>query len=159
MESIITFLVKALPIFLSNTSPVWLFKLFPSLNAPVDFGIKFKDGRRLFGKNKTWRGFIGGILIGSLTGFLPYISFLSAFLLSLGTLTGDLVTSFTKRRLKLKPGQKFWPETVFYVIVALIFVPGLFSPLEMLAIISLSAVLHPTLNFLGYKLKLKNVPW
>jgi CDP-2,3-bis-(O-geranylgeranyl)-sn-glycerol synthase len=29
---------------------------------PMDFGKNFKDGRRLFGDGKTWRGFFGGTL-------------------------------------------------------------------------------------------------
>ena len=29
-----------------------------SLLAPVDAGITLKDGKRLFGDNKTWKGFI-----------------------------------------------------------------------------------------------------
>ena len=37
---------------------------------PVDFGKCAKDGRRYLGDGKTWRGLIGGIVVGILFGLL-----------------------------------------------------------------------------------------
>ena len=36
---------------------------------PIDFGKNYKDGKRIFGDGKTWRGLILGILFGMIGGF------------------------------------------------------------------------------------------
>ncbi len=37
---------------------------------PMDFGRNFIDGKRIFGPGKTWKGLLGGILIGSTVSWL-----------------------------------------------------------------------------------------
>ena len=37
---------------------------------PMDFGKNFIDGKRILGKGKTWKGFFGGIIVGSTASFL-----------------------------------------------------------------------------------------
>lgn len=100
---------------------------------PIDGGRTMKDGRRILGDGKTWRGFFAGILLGFLTGlaeiFLLRLGFnffgiqlpgfsssgvagaidLSAAVailsLAIGALLGDMFFSFLKRRLGLQRGQ------------------------------------------------------
>ena len=36
------------------------------LKKPMDAGKNFKDGRRIFGDNKTWKGFAGYLFLGTL---------------------------------------------------------------------------------------------
>jgi len=36
---------------------------FKRLDRPMDGGLLLRDGKRLFGDNKTWKGFIGMIVI------------------------------------------------------------------------------------------------
>jgi CDP-2,3-bis-(O-geranylgeranyl)-sn-glycerol synthase len=36
----------------------------------MDFGKNFIDGKRIFGEGKTWKGLIGGMIVGSLIGFV-----------------------------------------------------------------------------------------
>lgn len=100
---------------------------------PIDGGKTMKDGRRILGDGKTWRGFFAGILLGFLTGCaeiwlvsrgfhffgiqLPGFSSsgvsgafdLSAVIailsLAVGALLGDMIFSFLKRRLGLQRGQ------------------------------------------------------
>ena len=100
---------------------------------PIDGGKTMKDGRRILGDGKTWRGFFAGILLGFLTGcaeiFLLYHGFhffgiqlpgfsssgipgafdLSAAVailsLAVGALLGDMFFSFLKRRFGLQRGQ------------------------------------------------------
>ncbi|WNY23412.1 hypothetical protein MmiHf6_07190 [Methanimicrococcus hongohii] len=100
---------------------------------PIDGGRTMKDGRRILGDGKTWRGLFAGILLGFLTGAaeifalrhgfhffgieLPGFSAtgvpgafdLSAVIailsLAIGALLGDMAFSFLKRRLGLQRGQ------------------------------------------------------
>ena len=36
------------------------------LSRPMDSGVLFRDGKRLFGDNKTWKGFFGMIVLTSI---------------------------------------------------------------------------------------------
>ena len=110
-------LLLVLPAYLANASPVVL-----GGGAPIDFGRKLGDGRRIFGDGKTWRGLAGGITTGTLTGLLlanlaasaPYSLYASAesyliaaFIMSCGALFGDLAGSFIKRRTGMAPGRPY----------------------------------------------------
>src|SRR5439155_16292119 len=44
---------------------------------PIDFGRTLRDGERLFGDGKTWRGLVGGTLMGALLGLLLTLPFLA----------------------------------------------------------------------------------
>lgn len=56
-----------LPAFVANMSPVFTAKLLPKWSAPIDGGRTGKDGKRLLGDGKTWRGLVGGGVAGGLT--------------------------------------------------------------------------------------------
>ncbi len=60
---IIEIIIFILPAFVANASPVFLGR-GKRLNAPIDGGRVWKDGRRVLGNGKTIRGFIGGIFCG-----------------------------------------------------------------------------------------------
>jgi CDP-2,3-bis-(O-geranylgeranyl)-sn-glycerol synthase len=59
-----------LPAYVANMSPVFSAKLLPRWNAPIDGGRTSKDGKRLLGPGKTWRGLVGGIVTGAATALL-----------------------------------------------------------------------------------------
>lgn len=158
---------------------------------PIDFGRNAEDGRRLFGDGKTWRGFFGGILTGILCGLiqmqlaeifglemLPQHTFVTVIALSVGSLTGDLVKSYFKRRLGKERGTK-WPIADMYdmvagsliLLLAALAATGTFAEFFMqfetvwfvlavfIAIMILSPLLHRGTNIIGYLLGLKDVPW
>lgn len=103
------------PAYCANAVPV----IFGG-GKPMDFGKSFFDGKPLFGSHKTWRGFISGLVVGTLVGLIQTIVFeqaliehsnqfqysiLLGFLISLGALIGDLTESFIKRRINCSPGS------------------------------------------------------
>ena len=125
-----------MPAYFSTITPVIVTQL-NFLNYPIDFKKKI-FGKRIFGKNKTWRGLFFGTAIGILTAFiqfnltnkfqffaeismLDYSNFLLiGFLLGFGGLFGDLIKSFIKRQLKIKPGISWFPfDQVDYSIGAI----------------------------------------
>lgn len=97
---------------------------------PMDFGRASRDGERLLGDGKTWRGLAGGLLGAMVIGGLqiaiaaavdnPAVvptfdpaggkagagSLAVIFALALGALLGDAAKSYGKRRLKRKRGAK-----------------------------------------------------
>src|SRR4030067_3618321 len=91
------------PAYCANGAPV-----LGGGGKPLDFGKNFFDGKRIFGANKTFRGFFFGLAIGSAVGVIDCLLFgfpwLFAFLTPVGALLGDLMGAFLKRRLDIKPG-------------------------------------------------------
>ena len=136
---------------------------------PVDFGKKFFDGKPIFGKNKTFRGFFSGLIVGMTVGFVesaffPDYPFLFGLLLSLGALLGDLTGAFVKRRLGLAPGDLLPViDQVDFVIGAILFSLPLhlqvLSGELILVVLIITPLIHLATNFSAYKLGLKSNPW
>lgn len=69
-ESILHALWIFLPAYVANMSPVLVAKLVPGWKAPIDGGRMGKDGKRILGPGKTWRGLVGGTILGGVTAGL-----------------------------------------------------------------------------------------
>jgi CDP-2,3-bis-(O-geranylgeranyl)-sn-glycerol synthase len=158
-----------LPAYVANTCACLL-----GGGKPVDHGRIFIDGRRIFGDGVTIRGSLVGILSGVVAGVLMvYLENLTnspqgiekillAFLLSTGAIAGDAAGSFIKRRLNIVRGA---PAPVLdqlnFVVGGLLFASLVYSiKLEaVLVLLILTPIGHLMVNFTGYHLKLKDVPW
>ncbi|HOW33874.1 MAG TPA: CDP-2,3-bis-(O-geranylgeranyl)-sn-glycerol synthase [Methanoregulaceae archaeon] len=148
---------------------------------PIDGGRHFRDGRRIFGDGKTWRGFFAGVAAGIIMGMLQILAYDAAgitrlpeltlpvvCLLSFGALLGDLVKSFFKRRLGKDRGAP-WPIADQYDLVIGPFVLLLlleytwvvsYITLPILFwIIIITPLLHRAVNIIGYIAGIKDVPW
>ncbi len=116
-----------IPIYVANASAVIV-----GGGTPIDFGKSWKDGRRILGDGKTWRGLLSGTFLGMTVGFglavgATYLSgsdyaflgltnfegfpFMIPILFSLcfGALLGDVIESFFKRRIGKDRGQDWVP--------------------------------------------------
>jgi CDP-diglyceride synthetase len=71
--------------------------------APLDGGLKFVDGRALFGASKTIRGILVSIAFTAIAGLCLGFDLGVAAALAALSMLGDLLSSFTKRRLGLEP--------------------------------------------------------
>lgn len=159
--------------------------------APIDSGRKMKDGNRILGNGKTWRGLFGGTLVGILLGVIlnsialyimdsPEWAFSESwgtalfilFLLAFGSMMGDLIGSFIKRRMGKKKGEKFpvLDQYDFLIGTSLFIIP--FQSAWFLAnyidglhifglifILILIPLLHRVTNIAGFKMGKKEVPW
>ena len=158
---------------------------------PVDFGKKWGDGRRILGDGKTWRGTGGGILAGMVIGLIqigilyPFDtdvlgSFgddavqvgIVLFCLSFGSLLGDMIGSFAKRRVNLVRGAKapILDQYDFFIgsfLMLVIFQREWFydnyiNGLHIIALITVLLAtwfLHRAVNIIGFKMGKKEVPW
>ena len=68
--SVLHALLVFLPAYVANMSPVLVAKLLPWWKAPIDSGRVGKDGKRLLGPGKTWRGLVGGTVLGAVTAIV-----------------------------------------------------------------------------------------
>ena len=150
---------------------------------PVDFGKTDSKGNRWIGDGVTWRGLIGGTIIGTITGIVqgyfgpdimasfgqfittPIITSVSqgmliGFLLGFGALLGDAIGSFLKRRLGIGRGK---PAPILdqldFLIVALILVSFVVELNWLFVVIAivLTLIIHLIANSCAYLLGLKDV--
>ncbi len=116
--------------------------LLGRLSRPMDGGVVLRDGKRLFGDNKTWKGFFGMIVLtavwlaaaGWLASIFPAIDRLSliAFddfsfpynvwfygaLWGLAYVLAELPNSYLKRRVDIPPGKNARGLKGFLFLVA-----------------------------------------
>ncbi|MBX5320787.1 MAG: CDP-2,3-bis-(O-geranylgeranyl)-sn-glycerol synthase [Candidatus Bathyarchaeota archaeon] len=162
IELVLEALKFILPAYCANAVPVLV-----GGGLPLDFGKNFYDGKPIFGKNKTFRGFFFGLAIGTLVGVIEAFFFTEypisfGFLLSLGALLGDLAGAFLKRRIGLAPGELLpVVDQIDFIIGALAFsLPFNVLSLELaLTVLLITPPLHIITNFTAYKMGLKSNPW
>jgi CDP-2,3-bis-(O-geranylgeranyl)-sn-glycerol synthase len=128
-----------IPIYVANASAVIV-----GGGTPIDFGKTWRDGRRILGDGKTWRGLLSGTFLGMTAGFglvvgaqylnlngygylgltdfegFPFM-ILILFSLCFGALVGDIIESFFKRRIGKDRGQDWIPfDQLDFLIGALV---------------------------------------
>lgn len=136
LKTILMMYVTLLPAILSGIfNMIWCKTgVLKSLKKPMDFGRCLSDGKRIFGDNKTWKGFIGYLVLNTFfsivwgcVGSAASIDHLNFFyinhentfiyniliglLIGLGYALFELPNSFLKRRLDITPGKTtsgFW---------------------------------------------------
>ena len=168
-----------IPAYLANFTPVF-FRKINFLNYPVDFKKTF-HGQRIFGDNKTFRGFFFGVSFGVLVFYVQKVLYshfdairaialfdyssstlFVGFLLSFGALFFDSVKSFFKRQLRLSPGTS-WPpfDQVDYAIGAVLFLSFSVSIsfFDSLGIVIFSGILHFISTIFGYYAGLRKDKW
>ena len=173
-----------LPAYLANPMAALL-----GGGTPIDFGRSLRDGHRVFGDGKTWRGLAGGIVAGIVIGLVlhiggsavsPALSFgatlgeatTAIVLLAAGALLGDLAGAFVKRRLGKPRGAPVLGLDQYD------FVAGAFALLlvfdrdwwlprygygdaiyGLVLVIVITPLLHRAVNILGYRMGTKREPW
>jgi len=184
LEAALSGIWLMLPALVPNSAAV----LFGG-GTPMDFGRSW-NGKRLLGDGKTWRGFFGGAMTGVFLGLLliglselageeatwGYGSFPQSVVvvgcLAFGSMVGDSVGSFLKRRLGLERGGKA-PVLDQYNFVAGAVVFVLLGDNQwffehyidgnaiwgLVAFLVVVPVLHRGVNIIGYRIGRKDVPW
>ncbi len=91
----------------ANTMPIVARVVFKHrFETPVDFNRPFFDGHPIFGPHKTWRGIVASLSGTALLAWLFGIGTILGMWLAFYSMAGDLLSSFIKRRRKLKSGAK-----------------------------------------------------
>jgi hypothetical protein len=74
--------------------------------APLDFGLVLRDGQRLFGSHKTWRGVLAGAVACAVLAEALGPGFVLGAGFGAASLLGDALSSAVKRRLHRLPGTE-----------------------------------------------------
>jgi CDP-2,3-bis-(O-geranylgeranyl)-sn-glycerol synthase len=113
----------------ANGTPVIAAKLLGKRNAlPVDGNAILSDGQRLFGSSKTIRGVILSVALTTVTTPLIGLGWEVGFVVAIGAMIGDLLSSFVKRRLGMSASSKFTgldqiPEALIPLLACMALVP------------------------------------
>ena len=173
ITDIILSIIYVFPTYTANGTPVIVYKILNGKTTPIDKGIIVWDGQRLLGDGKSIEGFISGVMVGSVTGLIInfliphlYKNPIEYLLLSIGAMTGDLIGSFIKRRLKMERGAPF-PiiDQTGFIIIALLLVwitiglPNWINLELIFIILIITFILHIATNILAYMVGIKNKPW
>jgi len=160
--------------------PAYVANIFPPIangKIPIDGGRNVKDGR-ILGDGKTWEGFLLGLFVGTLVGLaeaylkiplnsmygieLPNMTILTAFLIPLGALLGDMLGSFIKRRFRMSRGADapFLDQLDFLMgalVVGFWFIE--MTGTMVLIMFIITPILHRLVNIIAFWLKVKREPW
>ncbi len=162
--------VTLMPVILAGIGNMIFTKtsLYKRHKHPIDGGRVLNDGRRLFGDNKTWIGFVSMIVIGAFVQLLwgtlgkatslgqcndwyenltntPCVNLLIGALLGFAYMFCELPNSFIKRRLNITPGKRGtgFIGVIFYLVDQLDSILGVVFVLSIFVPIT-------ALQFIGY---------
>lgn len=131
MDMVVSMYITLIPLILTGIFNMVFCttSLLKKFEKPLDGGRCFKDGKRLFGDNKTYKGLVGYVVIGIITTTVwgginylfpaiveknyMYVNFNNTFIYNtvIGALLGlayaifELPNSFLKRRFDVIPGK------------------------------------------------------
>ena len=138
-----------------------------SWRIPIDAGKTLKDGMRIFGDNKTWKGFFGMIVFTAFSAWIfwnntfQYSYFYGAWL-GFAYVLFELPNSFIKRRLKIESGknggivQTFFDQAdsaIGYTLFLAVVYP--LTWYEIACMIVIATVTHYVFNVLLFFAKLR----
>jgi CDP-2,3-bis-(O-geranylgeranyl)-sn-glycerol synthase len=147
----------------ANTAPLVAKKLLGERwSRPVDNGLRFFDGEPLFGRSKTVRGIVVGVLTPALVAPLVGHPAWQGLVIGGAAMTGDLVSSFVKRRLRRPPSSQAFgldqiPEALVPALVARIWFD--LSLLDILVLLVCFTVLEVVLSKVMFRLRLRDRPY
>lgn len=167
VETILQTLYLFLPALVANMCPV-IFQWVPIAGKPIS--------TKYLGSHKTYRGFIVGYLGALLVIFAqsklstPYDLlnyetiniFLYAAIFGIGAIAGDMIKSFFKRLLKIKPGSPFVPfDQIDFILGSTLLLLPFYTPecKILFTALVITPVVHFLTNVIGYWIGLKKVWW
>jgi CDP-diglyceride synthetase len=147
----------------ANAAPVALKRLLSDrYSRPVDCGLVLRDGHRLFGPSKTWRGVAFAILVPVCLSPLMGVSWRAGGLVGATAMVGDCIASFLKRRLGLAAssmalGLDQVPESLLPAISMRAYAQ--LSAIDILMVVLIFFVGELTLSRVFFRLGLRERPY
>jgi CDP-archaeol synthase len=106
-------------LILANGTPLLANKILGDrFSRPLDSGARFPDGQPVFGASKTFRGILLSVLVTAVGGRSVGLGFKIGALVGGAAMSGDLFSSFFKRRMRLSASDRVVgldqvPESLF----------------------------------------------
>ena len=150
-------------IIVANGAPIILRTLLKDrFDRAIDLGLVLPDKKPLFGKSKTWRGFIGSIVLTAAAAVFLGYSLSTGAQIAFFALAGDLCSSFIKRRLGMAPSSMAplldqVPESLLPAVM----LKDVFDldTQAIMILVSVFVVIELILSNVLYKLGIRNRPY
>ena len=159
----IELLQLVLLIIIANGAPILIRVLLKnSFNLAVDFGHRLPDNNPIFGPSKTWRGIFAALIATSTAAWLLGYSPEIGFLVAVYAVLGDLLSSFIKRRLAMKPSSQALlldqvPESFFPAIMTMqVFKLNIFS---VMLLVLIFIIIELTVSYVFYQWGVRKRPY
>jgi CDP-2,3-bis-(O-geranylgeranyl)-sn-glycerol synthase len=171
-----------LPGAFANVTPIFAAHLpvLKKWDAPIDGGMQYRN-KELFGKHKTWRGVVTGMIASTIIfslqqyGYAEYewvrtisngvdyesLPLILGPLFGLGALGGDALKSFFKRQRNIPSGKTWFPfDQLDYVLGSIVIsLPFILLSLKYyLWMLLLWFLIHLLASYTGWLLHLKDDP-
>jgi CDP-2,3-bis-(O-geranylgeranyl)-sn-glycerol synthase len=147
----------------ANTAPLVAKNLLGARGAwPLDGGLTFFDGKPLFGRSKTVRGVLVGTFAPALLAPLVGYDVWQGIAIGAAAMAGDLLSSFTKRRLGLAPSsQAIGFDQILEVLLPVLLARSWFGLTwwDVVYVVAAFIILGLLLSKLLYRLKLRDEPY
>lgn len=148
---------------LANGTPVIAKRVLgPRLAWPLDGGVRFFDGRPLFGASKTIRGVVLSVAVTAAVSPAIGVEPETGALFAAASMGGDLFSSFVKRRMNRAPSSRaLGLDQVPESLVPLLVCGGALAlgPADMAAVVAIFFVGELVASRLLYKLRIRDRPY
>lgn len=148
---------------IANGAPVLANKILGKRGAwPVDDGLKLRDGQRLLGDGKTWRGLAAAILLSAIAAPLIDLKPLTGALFGALAMSGDLLSSFCKRRMRRSEssrarGLDTVPESL--IPIMLLKTPLTLAGIDIILVVALFFLIEELISPVLYRLHIRKRPF
>ncbi|TAN70776.1 MAG: CDP-archaeol synthase [Methylobacter sp.] len=157
-------IIQAIALLIAaNGAPVLVNKaLGKRWSWPLDNGLKLPDGHRLFGDTKTWRGLCSAIFFTPIAAALSGIEPLTGVLFGTLAMTGDLLTSFIKRRMDCAEssrarGLDTVPESLLPIL--LLKEPLTLGLIDIILVVAFFFLIEELISPILYRLHIRKRPY
>lgn len=150
-------------LMLANGAPVIGKKILAERwTTPLDFGLILPDGHPVFGRSKTIRGILLSIATTSAAAPFVGLDWIDGAVIATAAMLGDLISSFTKRRMGLASSSKATgidqiPESLLPAIAARSALD--LSYLDIAVAVLVFIIGEIVLSRILYRLKLRDRPY
>lgn len=150
-------------LMLANGTPLITKKLLGRLySRPLDGDARFADGRPVFGRSKTIRGVALAILATTAGAMMIGLGWEIGLLVGGFAMLGDLLSSFTKRRLDMPSSSRAsgldqLPESVLPLLACRIALP--LTPVDIVVCAMLFFIGEVILSRLLFAMRLRDRPY
>lgn len=132
------------------------------MSLPIDLGLKLKDQQYLFGKTKTWRGLVTSLIATALVSFFITGSFQAGLLVASLAMSGDLLSSYIKRRLRKESSSEAFlldqiPESLFPALGMMLIIK--LELIQVIEIVIAFTIIERTLSQVLYRLGIRKRPY
>ena len=150
-------------IVVANGAPVLAHAIFKHTgNRPLDAGMILADGQPLFGPSKTVRGIVLSLLVTAVAAVVFALPWYIGAIIGVGAMLGDLVSSFTKRRLRMASSSQAFgldqiPESLLPLLLVKPWIDIAYIDIALLVVAFV--VLELVLSRVLYRLRLRERPY